>query len=289
VKRTFLIAFILIISFSMQINSIYAARGLFSQRIQKSPRDFKSRRDKPLRSRTLEKAKVAYLKKNYAESIQILEQFLRRYKNHTDEEESYYYLALAFLSQKNYEKAFIAMDRLIYQDTSRFYRAKALLMKAQILLKRGKKKKALYIYLQALKDARGLPDLGDSLLQIAQIYGENGNAEKANKLYELALKEYPLGVDRAIVLSHQKKLKKKYYSVQVGAYSSEKTAQTVTQKFLKKGYSAFFVKQVSKKNTPIFKVRIGRLPTQKQGGHLRKKLWSQEKTRGSVVFDLVPL
>ena len=61
------------------------------------------------------------------------------------------------------------------------------------------------------------------------------------------------------------------YSVQIGAFSSNKNARNLVNKLQNKGYSAY-VQDSSSQGKPIYKVRIGKLLNHRDAQALERKL-----------------
>ncbi|GAB4407763.1 MAG: hypothetical protein OHK0032_03130 [Thermodesulfovibrionales bacterium] len=79
-------------------------------------------------------------------------------------------------------------------------------------------------------------------------------------------------------------LEKRLYTVQVGAFKSQKDADSLKLKLEKKEYRAYVKKDLNSKGVPLFKVRIGEFTDKKKAEALAREM---KKTQGLNAFATV--
>ncbi|MDH4232650.1 MAG: SPOR domain-containing protein [Nitrospirota bacterium] len=96
-----------------------------------------------------------------------------------------------------------------------------------------------------------------------------------------ATKKVPKETPAAV--SEAKPAGKPFYSVQIGAFSSEGGAAALAKTFKGKGYEAFTQKGTTKDNATIYRVLIGQYENRKEALRLAGKIRDQDKI-GTTVF-----
>ena len=78
---------------------------------------------------------------------------------------------------------------------------------------------------------------------------------------------------------------KPFYSVQIGAFKNEATAQDLAEKFVGKGYDAFTQRGVTKDKSPIYRVLVSKVEDRKEARKLAEEIRSKEKMETAVYGD----
>ena len=85
--------------------------------------------------------------------------------------------------------------------------------------------------------------------------------------------------------SEAKASAKGMYSAQMGAFKSEKNAETLTKKYKEKGYEAFVYKTGTKDTEPFYRVLIGKFKDKKEALQIVKSISAKEGVQAILFRD----
>ena len=76
-----------------------------------------------------------------------------------------------------------------------------------------------------------------------------------------------------------------FYSVQLGAFKSEVSAEALAKAYKGKGHEAFTHKGTTKDNRPVYRVLIGKFKNRKEASQLAGKLQAKDKIKTTVFSE----
>ena len=76
-----------------------------------------------------------------------------------------------------------------------------------------------------------------------------------------------------------------FYSVQLGAFKSEVSAEALAKLYKGKGHEAFTHKGTTKDNRTLYRVLIGKFKNRKEALQLAGKLQAEEKIKTTVFSE----
>jgi len=76
-----------------------------------------------------------------------------------------------------------------------------------------------------------------------------------------------------------------FYSVQLGAFKSEPSAEALAKKYKGKGHEAFTHKGTTKDNRPVYRVLVGKFKNRKEASQLAGKLQAGDKIKTTVYSE----
>ena len=76
-----------------------------------------------------------------------------------------------------------------------------------------------------------------------------------------------------------------FYSVQLGAFKSELSAEALVKVYKGKGHEAFTYEGTTKDNRPVYRVLIGKFKNRKEASQLADKLQAKEKIKTTVFSE----
>lgn len=74
------------------------------------------------------------------------------------------------------------------------------------------------------------------------------------------------------------------FYIQVGAFKNKDAAESLAEKFKKKGYSPLVLNPFPSDKNPVYRVRLGGFPTKEQAEDLKLKLIQSERKKKSDYF-----
>jgi len=75
------------------------------------------------------------------------------------------------------------------------------------------------------------------------------------------------------------------YSVQLGAFKNEVNAQVLVKEFRDKGYQAIVKSGVTKDDSPIYRVFVGKFEDSKSAENLAREIHSKEGIRTTLYSE----
>ncbi len=265
---------------------LWARRGLLlNSKLDKSRH--KPARTVLKRSHRHAQAKVFYLQGQYERSLKIFQQFLMNHRKHCDLDEAYLYAGLCYDALGDGDNAVICWDRLIYQKSDALMKRRALMVKARFKDREGQTFEAMRLYELILQVAPLDEYPVASVHRLIELYRKYDRASEAGRLDKKARALMPISQGMAFFVKSAMS-RRKYFSVQVGAFKTFKNANQLKRHLKKKGFDVFIVRDAVSKHS-LYKVRVGQLKAHSQVRTLQRDMWSQEKLKGSVVFELIPL
>ncbi|RJP29065.1 MAG: SPOR domain-containing protein [Candidatus Omnitrophota bacterium] len=219
----------------------------------------------------LDNIKIKYLQGDYKAAIKEGEKLVSS-SDHSSYgiDELYYLLGLSYLQDGNYLRASDIFEIIINELKPAKYKDKAKLGLGDVYLLRGDYNKADLIY----KELLGNEELRARIYyRLSETGFKLGNAAQGKEYSEKLKTEFPLSLeeknDRDFCLIDKKDVT--YYSVQVGAFSSQDNAKNLVQELLKKGYSAY-IEEATLDSSSSYRVRVGKLSEKQDAESLGKQL-----------------
>ena len=181
-----------------------------------------------------------------------------------------YLLALAYMKKGELVQAEDNFTKVINDCKTLTVCNKALLGLGDIYFLREDYNKAQEFYLQAKESGT---ELGAQIYhRLAQASLKLGDVEKAKEYSELLRKDYPLSFEaqRAVILNTSDI----FFTVQVGAFSSQKNASRLASDLKEKGFDAYIDAPNAADNS-LYRVRVGKFKTKSEAEEAAKSLSEQ--------------
>jgi cell division septation protein DedD len=245
--------------------------------------------------------RMYYVVGNYKKSRELLNIILNKYRNMVWVEESYYYIVLCYLAEKNYD----LMDKayMEYSQNKDYFKQKKKmeLAYADSLLERAKFPEAAAIY-------KGLMDSAESqdkslympavYKKAAMAYERAGDGKTAGIISTDLKLKFPDSVEatgqdtkpvQTAAVQAQATPKpeataaaagavKSFFTVQIGAYSNKKFCDITAKKYEDKKYPVFI-----KKEGKFFRIMVGKLATKEEAEVYAKDFIKKEKLKNYLV------
>lgn len=217
----------------------------------------------------LDKAKILFLKGDYAECINECENILAKSRYSKDLDELYYILGLSYLKQGNLLRASDIFEIISKEFKDSDFKEDVILGLGDIYFLKSDYDNAESKYKQLLEinPETNLKCL--LLFKLAQVSLKEGNWQEAQGYLDKLNKDYPLSFEKRMAknLSQQEF----YFTVQVGAFSKLTNANNLCKKLINKGYSAY-IQESDLPQTKTYRVRVGKLSSRFEAEELEKKL-----------------
>ena len=228
----------------------------------------------PAYSANLDELKNNFLKGDYTLAIKEGERLLSESHNDEGLDELYYFLGLSYLKDGNYLRASDIFEIIINEYPKSVYKFEAELGLADTYFLRADFNEAMRRYERLLSGAGTKKDFTPLIYKrIAELSVKSGNTQKAQEYKGKLAKEYPETLKQ---LDNQELLLSNdiFYTVQVGAFSSQANAQRLKDKLALKGYDAY-VEELTSGSKVSYRVRIGKYKDRTQAIENKEKLSSE--------------
>ncbi len=211
---------------------------------------------------SLKDAQRDYLAGNYEEAID-------KAKRLRENDETLYFLGLAYLNNADYEQARSYLNKLIQKFPKSSFYDLALFKLGDIYFLEKDYEKAQGIYRQL---EAGYPKIANKsllYLRLAQIAGRQGDWETKNKYIQLIKEKYSGGPEMKFVQILESY--GDFFTVQAGAFTERKNALSLSEELTAKGYDSSIVEDVQGAY-PVYKVRIGRYKSRYEAKRIADQL-----------------
>jgi tetratricopeptide (TPR) repeat protein len=239
----------------------------------------------------LDTVKLYFFKGDYKACIQKGEKTLASAgKRDTKKDELHYYVGLSYLKEGNPLAASGNFKIILNEYKNSKFKDEAQLGLGDSYFMMGDYTLATVQYQDLINKNPKTKLKPGVYLRLSQLRAKTGNKEKENEYLAKLKKEFPFSPEakmnedlfpqnNIIRLSKDTVMENKTapvdlsasYSVQIGAFSSNKNARNLVNKLQNKGYSAY-VQDSSSQGKPIYKVRIGKLLNHRDAQALERKL-----------------
>ncbi|MCF7907477.1 MAG: tetratricopeptide repeat protein [Candidatus Omnitrophica bacterium] len=213
---------------------------------------------------SLEEAQQDYLLGNYEEAI------VKARRLH-ENDETLYFLGLAYTKTADYERARAYLDKLIDRFPGSDFRNLAMMKLADtyFLQKDYDKAKELYQIIESKCLKLENPSL--LFLRLAQIASRRGEWEDKGKYLELIKKKYPNSPEMYFVKTLEEY--GDFFTIQVGAFSQKKNAVLLKDEVTCE--SKAYIVEGKSGAYPIYKVRVGKFKKRYDADKVAQDLRSQ--------------
>ena len=219
--------------------------------VTKRERQAASSRDTGSRGVRYESVMNAFLSGDYASSEELAGHYMTHHSKEKDAEDVAYLRALSLMKLGRFDEARPLLEELSRQASSETARARAAYSLGDSYYFQNRRKEADLAYREALER---YPNAGEAYT-VRRILGLSfGSAAGPRALGQF-------GVEEAAPAQT--------FSVQVGAFSSERNAQRLLNKLLRNRYDAFVT---SSSDEPRFHVRVGRVGSAEEAKKLAARL-----------------
>ncbi|MDP1853980.1 MAG: tRNA (N6-isopentenyl adenosine(37)-C2)-methylthiotransferase MiaB [Candidatus Omnitrophota bacterium] len=181
-----------------------------------------------------------------------------------------YLLALAYIKKGELTQAEDNFTKVITECKTLPVCNKALLGLGDVYFLKDDYNKAREIYLQVKESSR---ELGAQVYyRLAQVNLKLGDIEKAKEYSTLLKKDYPLSFEaqKSVTLNASDI----FFTVQVGAFSSQKNASKLASDLNEKGFDAY-IDAPNTTDNALYRVRVGKFKTKKEAESATQSLSEQ--------------
>jgi len=196
---------------------------------------------------TLNDAQKDYLYGNYEEAI-------RKAQSLKHDDQTLYFLGLAYTKIGAYSKAQGHLNKLIQRFPHSRFHSQGLVKLADTYFLQKDYLRAKSLYLEIIKKYPSLDNMPIVYLRLVQIASRQGNWDKKQEYLHIIKTKYPQSSEMKFV-----RILEGYgdfFTIQVGAFSEKKNAFVLREE-LSKDYNVYIVED-TKGNYPIYKVRVGK-------------------------------
>ncbi|MDD5583987.1 MAG: SPOR domain-containing protein [Candidatus Omnitrophica bacterium] len=199
------------------------------------------------------------------------EEALTKAVNVRQNDESLYFLGLAYIKMENYPQAREYLLKLTRNFPRSPYHEQGLIKLGDTYMLEGNTKQAQALYEDIEKKQSNFDGMPLVYLRLSQIAAKEGRWDD-NKKYTTLLKErYPGSIEANILGPAQEVCY--FFSIQVGAFSKKKNAEELEAE-LKKNYAAYIAEEKNG-GYALYKVRVGKFTDRKEAESMRVKLAKQ--------------
>lgn len=221
---------------------------------------------------TLDRAKIYFLKGDYAECINECENILAHSGYSRNLDELYYILGLSYLKQGNLLRASDIFEIIIKEFKDSEFTKDAIFGLGDIYFLKSDYENAENKYKQILAINPDTKLKALLLFRLAQTSMKKGKWQEAEGYLAKLNKDYPLSFEKR--MAKNLSLQEFYFTVQVGAFSKVANANNLCKKLIDKGYPAY-IKEPESQEEKTYRVRVGKLNSLFQARELEKKLISE--------------
>lgn len=220
----------------------------------------------------LDKMKAYFISGDYKAAITEGEKVMAKTSsNSIGLDELYYILGLSYLKDGNYLRASDIFEIIIkeFKDTQFLEEAKVGLGDAYFL--KGDYEKAGKEYKELLDQKKGLKLKPALYHRLSQCAAKTGDTQRAKDYLDKLKQEFPLNYESLGQEAEPIADNSFYYSVQVGAFSSNINANNLVNELIRKDYPAF-IEEARSESGLVYKVRVGKIHLRQEAVELEKKL-----------------
>lgn len=222
----------------------------------------------------LETLKVCFLAGDYKAAITEGEKILASVKESRQLDELYYILGLSYMKDGNYLRASDIFEIILNEFHDSRLREQAQLGLADTLFLREDFVRAQNDYEELLKRDQNTHLKAQLFYRLSKLGFRTGDTETGKEYAQKLKNEFPHNSESEFAADFcpiPRSASEMYYSVQVGAFSEKKNADTLTQKLLQKGYPAFIEESYAQAKTS-YRVRVGKANTRQEAIVVEKQL-----------------
>lgn len=217
----------------------------------------------------LQPVKVPFLSGDYKAAILAGEKLMANCSDTPELVELYYFLGLSYLKDGNYLRASDIFEIILdeFKDSAFQTQAKLGLGDAWFFL--GNYAKAQGYYRRLAEEGLSLKLLPQVYYRLSECAIKLGDTEEAKKYLDKLKKEFPLNLETK--MDQDLSNPDFYYTVQVGNFSKSSNADNLSDRLIKKGYSAY-VEPVVAQDKRSYRVRVGKFSSRTEAVGLQDKL-----------------
>ncbi len=212
-------------------------------------------------------------------------------------EMSYYSLMLSLLAQDKFDSVKRIYDDYMSREHFTIFRNRVRLVYGDSLYKQGRYLAAAHTYkdiLDNFTEKEKYIYLPDVYVKLIDSYSNLSNTELAGRYSKELSEKFPKykpdkplkkEKDDIKIVQQEKKAvekkkqeKKEFYTMQIGAFSTEKFSRQMQKRMEDKGYDVYV-----KKGRKFYKVQIGRFDTKKEAVSFAKNFSKKEKIKNYLV------
>ena len=208
---------------------------------------------------TLQDAWAYYLKRDYNRAIDACRIVS---KDKMLGEEGHYIMGLSFLKLGQAEEARENFDFILKNYPNTKIKDKVMLGICDSYYVQEDFKKAEAEYAQLLRASPGTDYASIIYLQLGDCQRRSGKWKEAESSFRKVINDFPLSLE-AKTAKYNLSKGMDFFSVQVGAFSKEDNAQNLAYSLRQRGYDAY-VEKLYKKDSIIYRVRVGRFNTKEK-------------------------
>ncbi|MCQ9206138.1 MAG: SPOR domain-containing protein [Omnitrophica bacterium] len=206
-----------------------------------------------------------YIQGNYKRAI-------RKAHRLPENDESLYFLGLAYIKIENYPRAKLYLRKLVRRFPDSKYYDHAMARLADTYFLKQEYKEAEILYKEIVKRTYNPDNMPLILLRLAQISSRQGKWEKKRKYLQVIKDKFPQSSEMKFV-----KILEGYgdfFTIQVGAFSEKKNALGLAKELKRKKYKVYVVRD-TKGIYPIYKVRVEKFRDRNSAQNVSVKLRRQ--------------
>lgn len=182
----------------------------------------------------------------------------------------YLYLSgLGYLKNSKYDEARKQWNEIVRHYPRSLERKKAEIRIGDSYFLEGKIEGALKYYLSCYKNDRKSPWRPYLLYRLGECYQKTGNNKESQWSFDQLANQYPNSPEASWVKSQLKG--DSFFTVQVGAFSSNKNAYRMERLLREKGFRCY-VAESQENGKPFYRVRVGRMTTHEEAERLEAQL-----------------
>ncbi len=224
--------------------------------------------------------RIAFLREDYPSVIKQVELLPKCNINKKDYYRAYYYLALSYLKQGEFDTARYFLRRLKAKGSRVEFIDEVNIKLAESYFLEGKYKRALELYKSFVEQYPKSQFLPVVYFRVGKIYQKLGKFTEAKAKFAEIRRLFPLSFE-AEQLDKTNIDEISFFSVQVGAFYDRDNAENLKTELEEKDYDVSILK-TEKNGTNYFRVRVGSFTTSDEVQKYEKKL--KEEGYRTIIY-----
>jgi TolA-binding protein len=224
----------------------------------------------PIKDPTYRAAEAAYLSQDYGSAVRGYSNFIEKNPFGAGIPDAFYWRGMAYLELKDYSRAAADLQKAVDSASDETLRAQALFHLGQAAGLRGDFATAETAYKRVLKRYAASFPQDEVLYLLGLSCLRQGRWDEANDYFRTLVRNFPRSARRALA---EEKLanKDRFFSVQVGAFTSWQGAEAKQRELRASGMDSF-IRTVVRRGSTYYCVRTGRFRSWSAAGEYANRV-----------------